>query len=293
LAQGVKVDLFDDLVLSKPYFEADGLIVAVEDGTPVGFVHAAFGPSEDSSRLDRRRGVISMLMVQPRPDQTQIEAELLDCGEQYLRDHGAGEILAIGIGPVCPFYLGLYGGSDLPGVLGTDEHRQVIFRERGYDQVDEVRIYRIELPGYRPKIDRFQMKIGRIASVKLVIDPPTANWWEACTKGCFEQFRADLLPKAGGSPLATAMFWNMESLAARWGTQTVGLSHVEVDPEHRQKGMATYLLGESLRQLAESGFTYAEGQAMTKDVEAQGLFEKLGFFQYGSGSVLRKTNSQP
>ena len=37
--------LLEACVFSKPYFDREGLIIAVDDGRTVGFAHAAFGPA--------------------------------------------------------------------------------------------------------------------------------------------------------------------------------------------------------------------------------------------------------
>ena len=51
---------------------------------------------------------------------TALADELLARSEVYLRERGAKVIYAGGIRPLNGFYLGLYGGSELPGVLVTD-----------------------------------------------------------------------------------------------------------------------------------------------------------------------------
>ena len=47
LMQPMTAALLEELVLSKPYFDPQGLIVATDGNHPVGFAHAAFGPTED------------------------------------------------------------------------------------------------------------------------------------------------------------------------------------------------------------------------------------------------------
>ena len=43
LMQPVTANLLEQLVFSKPYFDPAGLIIALVDNVPVGFVHAGFG----------------------------------------------------------------------------------------------------------------------------------------------------------------------------------------------------------------------------------------------------------
>ena len=294
IAKDISVDVFDNLVLSKPYFDRGALIVAVDAARPVGFVHAGFGPNNEGDALDFRRGVLSMLMT--RQDiadsepvtSEQIAVELLRQGEDYLRGQGAIELFAIGIGTLCPFYLGLYGGGDLAGVLMSDTARQQLFRDHEYTEVDRVQLYRRELAGYRPAVDRTVLQMRRSHTLKFVNDPLSQSWWEACTQGCFREIRADLHPKSGGPAAASAMFWNMEAAVSPEDAYTVGLSSVEVAGDVQKDAVAKYLLCESLVYLHSQGFHAVQGQAMQTDEAAVQLLESTGFTQFDTGTVLRK-----
>jgi len=62
--------------------------------------------------------------------------------------------------------------------------------------------------------------------------------------------------------------------------------------------VATYLVGETLRQLHEQSFVLVEAQTMETNTSAIALYRKLGFKQVDSGVVFRKegegiTSSQP
>jgi GNAT superfamily N-acetyltransferase len=229
-----------------------------------------------------------MLMLLPDDGLEKVAAELIERAEQYLYGRGAEEIFAIGVGEVCPFYLGLYGGSDLPGVLVSDTAREALFRAQGYEEVDRVRVFQRQLVGFRPKVDRAQLQIGRNTTVDLISDSPPRSWWEACTHACFDQVRVELRPRDGGPAIAGATFWDMESLDRGSDAHTIGLAHIDVAAEHEPEGPARYLLGESLRKFQPLGFTSVEGQAMHEDENAKQVFEALGFTQIDSGSVLRK-----
>src|SRR4051812_40528586 len=111
--------LLDRLVFSKPYFDPLGLIVATENGQPIGFAHAGFGPTEDESALSNELGASILTIVSPHPDEAKIAATLITGSEKYLRDQGAKVLYAGGMRPLNAFYLGLYGGSELPGILDS------------------------------------------------------------------------------------------------------------------------------------------------------------------------------
>jgi len=278
----------EELVLAKPYFDPHGLIVATDEDAPVGFVHAGFGPTVDLSALSRKQGVVSTLLVQDDPRHDEIAAALLNQAEAYLRGGGAEKVLAGGAGPNCPFYLGLYGGSRLPGILDSDTALHDFYLRHGYTQSDHIGVLHRELASFRPITDRTQVQIRRCTQVEIVEDPPARNWWEACTLGTFEQIAVQMDPKDHGQPWASARFWSMGPLGQAWGVNAVGLIDIEVDPNRRGGGVATCLLGEALRPLAQRGITLVEAQVSDSNAAAQRLLRRLGFVQVDGGTVLTK-----
>ncbi len=63
LQQPISAMLLAEVVFGKTYFDNQGLILALDDDQPVGFVHAGFGPNESGSWLSHEQGIISMIMV--------------------------------------------------------------------------------------------------------------------------------------------------------------------------------------------------------------------------------------
>jgi ribosomal protein S18 acetylase RimI-like enzyme len=288
LNQPLTVAQLESFVLSKPYFDADGMIVAVEAGQPVGFVHAGFGASENQAGLDRQLGAVYTLQVRPAQRSTEVPALLLAAAEAYLAAQGSQVFYAGGIRPLNAFYLGLYGGSELPGVLHSDLLSHQFFQAHGYREIDRVAIHQRELLGFRAPIDRQQMQHRRNLVVQATHDPTPNSWWEACTYGCFERKRFDLLPRTGGPALASAMSWTMEPLGHSWGVHAVGVTDLEVAATHRRQGMAVYLLSEAFKQLHDEGIAVVEVQTMQQNAAAMALYAKLGFHVADHGSVFRK-----
>lgn len=281
-------DLFERAVLSKVYFDRQGLIVAAEGDHVVGFVHAGFGPNSRFDSLSYERGVTSMLMVSPRPDAAAVAADLLAASEQYLCDRGSTTLLAGGHYPLSPFYWGLSGGSDLPGILAAERSNLAVFQAAGYEETDQRIILHCSLSGFRPVIDRQQMQIRRSHRIEAVADPVPANWWEACTFSHSDHTRFSLVAQ-GGEPRGTAMFWDMEPLAGNWGVHAAGLFDVRINEGARRQGHATFLIAESMRQLQTRGITLVEAQISRGDLAAAALFAKLGFKQIETGLILSKS----
>lgn len=288
LVQPISADLFDQFVFAKPYFDNQGLIVAVDDGRPIGFVHAAFGPSADEMHLATDVGTTLLLMVRTDYQRRGIGAELLSRSEAYLRSRGTKVLYAGGIAPLNAFYLGLYGGSELPGILDSTAHSQALFRAHGYREIDRTLVLHRELQGFRAPIDRQQLQIRRRYTIEAVSDPPSRTWWEACTVGCLDRTRYELSARDTGTVQARVATWSIQPLAASWGVNAAGLVDLETADEHRRQGLATFLLSEVFRHLQAEGVSLVEVQTMEHNAAALRLYEKLGFRLVDQGAVLRK-----
>jgi ribosomal protein S18 acetylase RimI-like enzyme len=288
LVQPLTTASFEQLVLNKPYFDRDGLWLALEGDEPQGFVHAGFGPTDDESGLSTDLGVTAMLLVRQRPDQSEMAAELLKHSEEYLRAQGAKVLYGGAVRPLNPFYLGLYGGSELPGVLDTDSATQQLFLSHGYREIDRIAVFQRKLEEFRAPIDRNQMQVRRRTQVAIVEEPPAKTWWEACTLGELERFEFQLLDRIQGQQMASATVRSLEQAPGYPGVRASGLIDVRVSPEALHQGLATFLLSEALKELHQQGVGLVEAQTMQRNTAALGLYEKLGFSRTDSGAVYRK-----
>jgi GNAT superfamily N-acetyltransferase len=303
LVQPMSVALLDEFVLAKPYFDRKGLIVAELDDQAVGFVHAGFGPNAAGSGLDYGVGVVCLLMAHPTAATHDVAGGLLSHAEAYLVERGAKRILLGGVGRNAPFYLGLYGGSAMPGVLDSDESFAAIARAAAetnaggpaaFEAAGRRTVWHRELSTLRPVVDRTQLQIRRRANVDLVPDPPAASWWEACVYGPMDRVRFELLSRDGAvgaqsNRWAWAEFWSMDAFSSKWGVRAVGLKRIEVDVAQRREGLATFLLGDALKQLQSQGVALVEAHTGDDDPSSAALFRKLGFVEADHATVYAKS----
>jgi ribosomal protein S18 acetylase RimI-like enzyme len=214
---------------------------------------------------------------------------LLHRSEQYLTSRGAGTLLAGSVYPANPFYLGLYGGSQSPGILESDAATLALFRQAGYEEVERHAVMQRSLTGFRPVVDRRQMQLRRLYRVEPEYDPRFKCWWDACTIGQMERVRHRVFARRTGALCGSVTFWDMERMSTSWGVHTTGLMDLEIQPEFRRQGLGLFLVGEALRHMQTSGMALAEVQMDEKNQAAVALFHKLGFQQVDRGIVLRKT----
>ncbi len=205
--------LLESVVLSRPFFDRDGLIIATENDRPLGFAHAGFAVNTDGSGLDLHRGTTCMLMVEGLSQRMDVAGQLVQQCEGYLRRRGAQQLYAGATPLLAPFYVGLYGGAVAPGLLASDATVLDVFQRAGYVPSAQRRILQRSLAGFRPPIDRQQVFLKRTMRVEQQPDPPSNTWWEACTEGVNDRFCFAALPCAGGSAIGSVRYWDMEPLS--------------------------------------------------------------------------------
>jgi len=289
LMQPLSIALFDQLIAAKQYFDPEGVVLAFDGDLPVGFGHAAFGPSDDGRRVDHALGVTHLVMVRPHYQRKGIGRELLARCEDYLQRRGAGVLYAGGVGQLNGFYLGLYGGSELPGVLDSSKAAQQLFQAAGYREIDRTIVLHRETATFRPPIDRRLMALRRSTTVRLEYDPPSPDWWHASTIGSLNlvRFAVDLRQPAT-TDAAVALFSLMDPFSRTWGVQAAGLIELKVRPDLARQGLGTFLVGEAMQQLRGMGIALVETQTMIHNTAALGLYRKLGFQVVDQGAVFRK-----
>jgi len=277
----------EDAVFSKPYFDRHGLVVARDGKRLLGFAHAGFGPDPSGAALDTAIGTTLLVVAPPHEQRAEIEHGLLVRTEDYLRRRGAKTILGGGTPELGGFYLGLYGGSDLPGILDSSRGMREVFQRHGYAEARRIALLRRPLAGFRPPVNRLQLAIRRATTLRVVEEPARRTWWEAATTTGIALRRYELLGE-GGRTLGCAVFWDMQPLAACWGMAIWGLLRVSIEGERRRQGLANYLVAEALHDLAEEGATLVETHVAEDNAPAVKLFEKLGFRTIDEGTVFRR-----
>lgn len=286
--QGLTPAIFERVVLSKTYFDPDGLRLAWLGDQLLGFVHAASSIADDQQGLDTTRGVISQLLLTPGHLAAETAAELLKDAARYLQERGAQQIEFGGYFPLSPFYLGLYGGSRAVGVLADDPLVGDALQAAGYAAYGRVSINHWRLSGFRQVIDRRQLLIGRGYALENFSDSQPQTWLQACHYDAATQKVFQLKDKRSGEVVGKVAFWEMEPLVQNWGQHGMGLVELEVAPQWRRTGLATYLVGESLRQLKQSGVGLIEIQHLDTDLAVASLCHKLDFTPIDSTVLYRK-----
>lgn len=275
-------------LFSKHYFDPAGFIVAMDGEQVVGFAHAGFGPNEAGDALDTSTGTTYMVIVREDLWSTDLPDQLLAASEAYLRERGAKVLYGGGINPLNGFYLGLYGGSELPGTLLSDSHRRTLMARNQYRERGRVVIMQRDLVRFRPMVNREQRRVAREVNFETVYSPETTSWWTTSVYGSLERIRFFLRRRRKDQVLASVTFWDIEPLASSWGMRAAGLYDLWVDSEHRRHGYGTYLLSEAFKELHKRGISMIEAQTMLTNAPALEFYKNLGFAPIEHGLVYRR-----
>lgn len=287
LVSSIDEETLEKHILSKIYFDRHGFFVATEHDRIIGFAHAGFAPNDGLSDLDKSCGVVSQLRIEPRENHHAIEQHLLSLVVEYLRAEGAQTITAGCKFPYSPFYLGLYGGSRHPGTLDTDTDTIQAFIKFGFTVCDQVTIMERLLDGFKTISDRQQMSVRRSYLINASTYPIEQSWWESCTLGIADRERFTVIGKRSKLVCGAVSYWDLKPQSLAHSHPSRGLYGLNTDPQFRRSGLATYLVGESLKHLAASGIHRVEAQTRISDEASLKLFKKLGFQQVASSKLMK------
>ena len=285
--------LLERWIFSKPYFDPDGLIVAIDDADNnklVGYVLAGFGPNQELSALDYSQGVICSLAVRPASHRHGIARELVHRVEQYLTARGATTLRAGPRWPLCPYGFGLYGGTNCPGFLASDPGADPFFKSLGYTPAGSTLVFhkKLDVPlaiadgrfGLLRK--RYETQILRAAGVP--------SWWHDCVWGTLEPVEFRLVDKLANNFLAArAIVWELEGYGWRWGFPSAGVLDIQVRQDLRRQGLAKLLMERVLRFLQDQFFGICEVQAPDDHPDLIGLCRAVTLEQVDVGTTYVKS----
>jgi ribosomal protein S18 acetylase RimI-like enzyme len=276
-------------VFAKPYFDPKGLIIAEENGMPLGFGHAGFGPNADETALAHDMGIVCLIGVRASHQRQGIGSELLRRCEAYLQTAGAQTIFAGPMRPLNPFYLGLYGGSESPGILASDSSGDPFLKHHGYQAHDTCLVFQRSLEKPVNIVDARFSGLRRRFEMRILPRVTIASWWQDCVLGLLEPVEFRLEDKLTSRPVAQALAWEMEGFSCRWNQPSVGITDLAVDEPQRRQGLAKFLFAQILRYLQDQFFGLVEIQAMENHAPAVSLIRSVGFSQVDAGRIYRRT----
>lgn len=275
-------------IFSKPYFDPAGLIVAEDENRCVGFAHGGFGPNKTESAIAYTSGVTCVIGVRPSHRRKGVGSELLQRCEAYLRGRGARTLHAGPMAPLNPFYFGLYGGSDLPGFLASDEAAAPFLEYHGYTPCDTSLVLQRRLDQPVNVTDGRFSGLRRKYTVRVLPRVGAGTWWQECAYASLDSLEFRVEETTANRLVARAEVWEMEGFAWRWGVPSSGMLSIQVREDARRQGLGKFLMVHILRYLQEQYFGLLEIQVKERNQAAVKLFQALGFEQVDFGRMFRR-----
>ena len=230
-----------------------------------------------------------MLMTRNSCSEGSIAGDLLDGCEAYCRTRGSQRIYAMGAPHLSPFYLGLYGGCQIPGVLRNQADVRGVFDRAGYETIDHTLVMHCPLADGAIPIDRSQHLLRRNYDIEAAVNPPNRTWCEAATLGPFARIQFDLIDQTGARPTGEVRVWDMQPLATAWNITVAGLVDMNLSDQQPDIETFRFFIGEVSRFLHRRSIALLEAQYSYQDERAAEVFPGLGFTQVDEADVMCKT----
>jgi ribosomal protein S18 acetylase RimI-like enzyme len=191
--------------------------------------------------------------------------------------------------PYCPFGFGLYGGTNCPGFLASDEGADPFFKSLGYEPAGTTLVFQKKLDAPLSIADgrfgllrkRYETQVLRAAGVP--------SWWHDCVWGTLEPVEFRMVDKLANNFLAgRAIVWELEGYGWRWGFPSAGILDIAVRGDLRRQGLAKLLVSQVLRFLQDQFFGICELQAPAEYPELVGLCRACTMEHVDTGTTYAK-----
>ncbi|MCC7409656.1 MAG: GNAT family N-acetyltransferase [Phycisphaeraceae bacterium] len=266
--------LFVELVCRKSYFDPATLLVAVDGGEVVGWVHwTVTGPTEHWYNRSRRYARISMVMVDP--GRLDAGVVLVEQATAALRAQGHERLLGMHCDGGYPFYRGLFdGGEPMAPVEFIASHMALGYH--GYKTAGES-VFKVARMTQKPAVveARIAMEYRDVPLAELPGQSELGNEsWVGFEPRVIRAF-------AEGQDVGAIGYVMQPQLAARLGHPAANIFMLGVTPTFQRKGIAASLVSRMLIASWERGAREASVGSDIYNPAPHQTYAKLGFEPQG------------
>jgi len=286
------VSVWDQCILSKPFFDREELVLAIDDlGLPNGFIHFGFVSNPSGNRASDALAAIHKICVLPSLEEDEVANVLLQHAIHVLKSRGASQCTALGTTERYAFYLGVAEGDNVMGVVAKDARTQRWMSQAGFIPQRPTECWELDLASFRPPMDRMQIGIRRTCTVGRLLDEDSHQWWLSSVLGHCEQIRFNLVLRSPPKVESEIMFWFPDPTIAGVNSTLVRLWLPIVPKAEESRERFIYLMAESLRQLQQERKLAVRTFASADQQDTITLLQRLGFRSVDHGVVYAKTLS--
>jgi len=283
-------DIFNQKVLSCPYFKQEGFFVYERSGRIIGFALCTYRPkSESQIAIYAKSAFLPLFYLSPRLRKRDVAVALLDHVEKYVKECGKDEIWTHYIAP-CSIYLGIYRNHrHLAEALmehGFEVNQD--YPEEGYFH-NNLKRYRIpwDVEKAIEKLKDEGVNFSVVDTDKRIADLLFVNgkygWYDSFKRKPKREGRKYLIAEQDGSLIAycgfsTRPFRGIPLEGGGWGP-------ILVDKKHRRRGIGTALVALSLDYMKRLGLTDAY---LSTGAFNHYSYRRLGFRLIAAFKIMRK-----
>jgi hypothetical protein len=255
----ISQNVLETQILGNVLFDPEGLLIAYQDKTPVGVIHAAFGPNADHSDLSREIGILYAPIIRGdiAVDRTETATALISAAEAYFRGWQTRYYFVGGYAEASPFYTGLYGRTNPNGIDCSDTETLEVLRRMGYDPFRDSQIYRLVCAPFRPAITPKIQRVDNGVLVSRFTRSTEPTWWKSNIYRNFESEEWNLFPRKAinGDPIGGVVFRSMTMGSPLCGPferpeSRFILDYIGVVGSKLRRGIASFLLTVALADLS-------------------------------------------
>lgn len=233
---------WSDVIVGKPYYSPDEVLVAYDNGRPLGYAHLCHAPNADRSGPDPAVGSIEALFFDPaRPD---AGAALLAASVEQQRTVGAQKILGWSSFSGYPLYRGIFVGLE-PLAREQDRHIVQAFLNAGFEYCQRS----VEMViNYDQPVEEHWPEIG----LDFTVGPwmPTSAWEQATWRG-LEPYRSKVY--VGDEQVGSCLYALMPVISRSFGAPVACIGGLGINEQWRRKGIAAVLVARALNHMHSLG----------------------------------------
>jgi GNAT superfamily N-acetyltransferase len=258
---------FVELVQRKSYFDPEGLLVAVEAGVVVGWVHACVAPGSEG-RHDPHNAVPRIRMLIYPPDRLKVGSALVAEATSWLRRSGQTKLFAMHAQHGYPFYRGLWLGGEPMGPA-TMAHVQLAFDVAGYKNTQES-VFMVAAVASAPNEHRAQVEVTLVDLPAPMAHEPMRESWIG--------FEPMVTTAYLGEESAGSIAWAvLPHVAERLGAPCMNIWGLGVREQHRRKGIGAALVSHAMALSHAGGARFASVGTQLWNAPAHATYAKFGF----------------
>lgn len=269
------------VVLSRPYFQRNHLLVAADDRRTVGFLH--WLPIAG----DLRRAVVANIALPEHPQQTEIAQQLFDRATEEAQASGISRLLIGNAPEYWTGYAGVGRSGMGGGVLDADEKVSRWAQLAGFQPRRKLLTFGLALQSYRPAFDREQLAMRRAATVDRRRDINDQPFRIASAMSHLEMHRF-VASERSGKRLAELelLLGDPEMSIVSGGTVLLSRWAAASDPPPPNPTAALrFVLSGAIAEMASERAEQIQTTIEADDQAAQALLESVGFSLQYSGTV--------